>query len=121
MYPPLFAIVSVDLTVRTVFGTNPVRVFPFSGAPENVTLPYAVWQTIGGSPENYVGNAPDIDSFFVQVDVYATTAASARDGAEALRDAIEPRAYIVAWRGESKDPATQHYRYSFDVNFFTAR
>lgn len=121
MYPPLFSVVSIDAGVRAAFGTSPIRVYPFGGAPEETVLPYAVWQTVGGSPENYIGNAPDLDSFLVQVDVYAETASSARSGAEALRDALESSAHIVSWRGESRDKATQHYRYSFDINFQTAR
>jgi len=121
MYPPLFAIIAGDATVKTVFGTSPIRVFPFGSAPEGVTLPYAVWQIIGGTPENYIGNSPDIDNFLVQMDIYASSAESARSGAEALRDALEPYAHITAWRGEQIDNSTGHYRYSFDINFFTAR
>jgi hypothetical protein len=121
MYPPLFAIVSVENGVQSAFGTNPVRVFPFGGAPEKVALPYAVWQVIGGTPENYIGSLPDMDTFLVQVDVYAKTAQSARSGAEALRDALEPNAHVVSWRGESQDQTTKNYRYSFDINFLTAR
>src|SRR4030042_2543722 len=121
MYPPLFAIVSIDGDVQTSFGTSPVKGFSFGGAPEMTVLPYAVWQVVGGTPENYMGNSPDMDTYFVQVDVYGKTAASARNSAETLRDAIEPNAHVVSWRGESKDAETQHYRYSFDVNFLTAR
>lgn len=121
MYPSLFSIVSSDVTVRSVFGTNPVRVFPFGGAPEESNMVYAVWQTYGGTPENYIGTTPDIDAFLVQVDVYADNATSARNGAEALRDALQGYAHIVSWRGESKDRDTQRYRYSFDINFLTAR
>ncbi len=121
MYPSIFSLVSNDHDVQTSFGTNPVRVFPFGSAPEKTILPYSVWQIIGGTPENYIGNSPDMDTFLIQIDVYARTAVSARNGAEALRDAIEPHAHITAWRGESKDASTLHYRYSFDINFFTAR
>ena len=121
MYPPLFAIVSIDNNVQSLFGTNPVRVFPFGGAPENVTFPYSVWQVVGGTPENYMGNSPDMDTFLVQVDVYAKTASSARSGAEVLRDALQEHAHVVSWLGESQDQTTKNYRYSFDVNFLTAR
>jgi len=121
MYPPLFALVSADSQVRAQFGLNPTRIFLFGEAPETVAKPYAVWQTISGSPENYISNTPDMDSFSVQVDVYATTATSVRAAAQALRNAIEPRAHISAWRGESRDPETNLFRYSFDVEFLTAR
>lgn len=121
MYPPLFSIASASNPVKAILGASPVRVFPFGSAPDRVTLPYAVWQIASGQPENYISNAPDMDSFVTQVDVYGATESSARDAAEALRDAIEQHAYIVAWRGESKDPESKNFRYSFDVNFLTAR
>lgn len=121
MYPPLFSIVSVDAGVQAVLGSDPVRVYPFGSAPEISIMPYAVWQIVGGTPENYIDTTPDIDSFYVQVDVYAESGSSARSSAEALRDALEGSAHIVAWRGEIKDNTTLHYRYSFDINFFTAR
>lgn len=121
MNPNLFQFVSSDLAVRAVLGEDPVRVFPFGAAPDKVRLPYAVWQTIAGAPENYIGDAPDLDSYLVQVDVYANTASQARNTAEKLRDAIQSYAHIVSWRGESKDSETNHFRYSFDVNFLTQR
>ena len=107
--------------MQAVFGTAPVRVFPAGRAPEGAVLPYAVWQIFGGVPENYTSGAPDADSFSVQVDVYAKTVSEVRAGAEAIRDAVEPYAYITAWRGESIDQTTKNYRYSFDINFITQR
>jgi hypothetical protein len=120
VYPPVFAIVAADVGVQAALGTNPVRFFPFSQAPDDVTMPYAVWQTVSGSPENYLAGLPDIDGWMVQVDVYAETGRAARTAAQALRDAIEPEAYIVAWRGESKED-DGIFRYSFDVGFLTQR
>lgn len=121
IYPPLFQIINSDSTVQSLLGTNPVRVFPFGRAPDRIALPYAVHQIVTGVPENYISNGPDLDSFTVQVDVYAATPNSARAAAEALRDAIEPHAHIVAWRGESQEPETSRFRFSFDVEFLTAR
>lgn len=121
MYPPVFAIAAAESAVRTALGTSPVRFFPFGNAPEGVALPYAVWQVVGGEPENYLGSLPDIDSCLTQVDVYAKTGSTARDCALALRNALEPHAHIVSWRGESRDQMTGNFRYSFDINFFTAR
>lgn len=121
MYPPVFTLVSPDFDVRAKFGSAPIRVWPFADAPDGAELPYAAWQTVSGGPENYISNPPDMDHFLVQFDVYAATATEAREGAEALRDALEPHAHITAWRGESRDKETKNFRYSFDVNFLTAR
>jgi len=121
MYPQLFEIASVDAGVRDILGTDPVRLFLFGSAPDTVALPYAVWQVVGGSPESYITNTPDIDLFTVQIDVYGSTPNSARAAAEALRDVIELTAEISSWRGGHKDIESGAYRYSFDVNFLTAR
>ena len=64
---------------------------------------------------------PDVDRATIQVDVWAKTASSARSVAEALRDAIELDCYITAWRGESRDPETKNYRFSFDCDWIVER
>lgn len=121
MYPPIFAVCAAASAVTALLGTAPTRVYPFGEAPQSGAYPYAVWQTVGGAPENYLGNRPDMDSYTLQVDVYADTGASARAVAAALRDAIEPHAYITRWGGESKDAETARYRSSFDVSWLTSR
>ncbi len=121
MYPPIFQVCAADAGVKAALGASPVRFYPFGEAPQNAPKPYAVWQTFGGSPENYLGQRPDIDSFRLQVDVYAVDAAAARNAARALRDAIEPLAHITRWGGESRDPDTASYRVTFDVDWWTPR
>jgi hypothetical protein len=121
MFPPVFELAVASTAVKTALGENPCRLFLFGEAPQNTTTPYAVWQTIAGTPENYLGNLPDADSYTVQVDVYGRSAQQVRDAAKALRDAYEPVAHIVRWGGESRDERTTHYRYSFDVDFITKR
>lgn len=121
MYPPIFEIASRDPAVTAVLGIAPVRLWPFGEAPEGTALPYAVWQLVSGSPENYLAGRPDIDGFTLQIDVYAATGASARAVGAALRDSIELRAHITRWGGESKDEATGRYRLSFDVDWLTPR
>ncbi|MOA50762.1 hypothetical protein D3C78_1738290 [compost metagenome] len=107
--------------MKTALGSNPVRLYPFGEAPQDVQKPYAVWQTIGGAPESYLGDRPDIDQFSLQIDIYAASATAARSAAMSLRDAIEPNAYVTRWGGESRDPETKNYRVSFDVDWWTPR
>jgi len=121
MYPPIFETCAADADVQSNLGVSPTRLYPFGEAPAGVTKPYAVWQMITGLPENYLGQVPDMDSFSIQVDVYGPTVDAVRDAAEALRNAIEPVAHIIAWRSESRDPETRNYRYSFDVDWFVDR
>ena len=121
MYPPVFATAVANAGVTALLGLNPTRLYLFGEADKDTPKPYAVWQTITGAPENYLGDLPDMDSYSTQVDVYATTAASARSVAEALRDAVEPVAHITFWGGESRDPDTNNYRVNFTIDWWVPR
>lgn len=120
MFPPVFAIAAADAAVQTALGLSPVRLYPFGEAKGN-TAPYATWQIVTGSPENYMGQRPDSDTFRAQLDVYAATVTAARNAAKALRDALEPHGYVVSWNGEMRDTDTNLYRVSFDWEHLTPR
>lgn len=123
MFPPLFPAVAANAPCVALLkaGTGPVRFYQFGLAPQNVVKPYAVWQRIFGAPENYLGQMPDIDSFSLQIDAYASSADQVRTVAAALRDALEPVGYITNWLGESIDPATGNYRFSFSMDALVPR
>jgi hypothetical protein len=123
--PPFFPAVNVA-AVQAVLGSNPLRVYPFGEAPQGEPRPYAVWQTIAGTPEAYLGDVPDNDAWLVQVDVYAesespeTGIRAVTEAARVLREALETVAYITSLRPFPRE-GTRLYRYSFDVSFQTAR
>lgn len=125
MYPPVMAVCSADAGVQAALGSNPCRLYVFgeakglNGGPPQT--PYAVWQVVSGAPENYLGERPDTDGWSIQFDVYAPSVTAVRAVAEALRDAIEPVAHIVSWRGESQETETKLYRFSFDVDWIEHR
>lgn len=121
MYPPVFQTCAADSDVQSVLGTAPTRLWPFGEADPVPIYPYAVWQIITGLPENYLGQAPDVDMFGIQIDVYAHSAEDARTVAHALRAAIEPAAYVTAYLGEFRDTITRSFRYSFSVDWFVTR
>lgn len=124
IYPPIFATCNADGAVQAQLG-SPCRLFPFGqaegvngGPPER---PYAVWRTVSGSPENYLGDLPDADTWTIQIDVFSGSAYASREGAKALRNAIEPVAHVVNWNGEDIDPVTKNYRCSFTVDWLNDR
>lgn len=121
MTPPIFKVCAASAGVTALLGSGPVRLYMFGEAPQGVALPYAVWQLVGGEPENYLGQRPDMDAYTVQVDVYAGTGSSAREVAEALRDALEGHCHITRWGAEQRSPDTQHYRKSFDLDYWVSR
>lgn len=123
MWPPIFPAVAASPAAVALLkqGNGPLRFYQFGLAPQGVQKPYAVWQRTFGTPENYLGDLPDQDSFTLQVDVYAGSADSARSVAVALRDAIEPVAYITEWLGESVDRITGSNRFTFQTEFLVPR
>ena len=121
MIAPIFSVCASSLAVTALIGADPVRLYPFGLQDDAVVYPYVVWQNVTGSPENYLAQRPDADSFTLQVDAYADTADQVIAVAAALRDAIEPYAYITRWGGQERDPETKRYRYSFDVDWIVKR
>ncbi len=121
MFPPIFEICSADSNVQSNLGASPCRLYAFGRAGDAPTYPYAVWQTVSGVPENYLGQVPDIDSWTTQVDIYAQNGLDARNAAQAIRDAVEPYAYVTSFDGEGRDPDTLAYRYTMTVDWWDLR
>lgn len=70
MYPPIYKVCSSNPAVTAILGASPLRMYQFGLAPQLVVKPYATWQTISGSPENYLWGRPDADGFTIQVDIF---------------------------------------------------
>jgi len=120
MMAPVFEVCSKNDSVIALLG-SPLRLYPFANIPQKVIYPYARWQNYGGSAEQYLGNLPDVDTFSFQMDVFGPSAAVVTNIAKALRDAIEPHAYITRWGDQTRDDETLSLRYSFDVDWIVLR
>lgn len=118
---PIFAICAADPGVQLLLGQSPTRLYQFGMAPSIPVAPYAVWRQVGGVPAAYLGNLPDVDSYTLQVDVFAKTPQDSRQVVDALRDALEPHCYISSWGMEGRDPQTELHRINFDVDFIIRR
>ena len=118
MFPPIFETLSANTSVTGIFGVEPVRIFPFGEADQKTKRPYAAWQIVSGSPENYLADDADIDRFTLQIDVYARDAQTARDSAKVIRNAVRNLAYATSFNGEFRDTVTRDYRYSFNIDWF---
>lgn len=125
--PPLFIICAADPVVTSIFQESPadsVRVYPFSHTEKhgfNLTLPYCVWQTTGGSPENYLGCEPDQDNVLLQIDVYGADPETVRNGSNAIEAAIQSYCYITKYMTENFEKETKLYRTSFGVDWIVKR
>lgn len=122
-YAPIYALAAASPTVVGLLKTppGPLRFYLFGEADQMTVRPYAVWQTVGGSPENYLGNRPDADAWTTQVDVYALTESSSRTIAFALIESLEGAAYVTSYNGEYKEVETKLFRFSFTCEFISLR
>lgn len=120
MFSPAYAIAKASTAVQAALG-NPPRLYDFGDAAQDGSKPYAVQQVVAGSPENYLGETPDLDSVIVQIDVYGLDMAATKAAAVALRNAFEIDAYITGFSGQSRETETRLWRVSFTVEFKTDR
>lgn len=122
MTPPIFDICSADTSVQALLGDGPtLRLYPFGEALQKERLPYVTWALADGAPENYLGQAPDVDQLALHLDVYGKTAESAREVRNAIVSAIESEAHVVSWDGDGRDRDTRSYRISFTVDWIVSR
>lgn len=121
MIAPIFLVCASSQAVKDLLGESPVRLYPFGLQDDVKVYPYAVWRGIGGTPENYLAQRPDADSYSQQVDVYGDTPEQVIAVTLALRNAIEKKAYITRWGEQDRDPETKRYHYSFDVDWIVTR
>lgn len=123
IYAKVFEMVYDDPNVQAVFGTNPLRFYPFGNAPQGAgdSAVYAVWQNVTATPANSLCCAPNADSWVVQIDVYAKDVETVREGATALIECLENKCWVQTLRGETRDFETKRFRYSFDCNIIQQR
>lgn len=121
MIPPVQVWLQGVPAVTSIFGAGTSIRFYRDVAPPNTVLPYGTFGVVAGTPENYLGDRPGIDAARFQIDVYATTQPAVDAAYKAVRDALETRGHIVSFNGTMKDPDTNNFRVSFDIDLWTPR
>lgn len=116
----IFTLIAGNPACTALLGSNPVRFYPFTTAPQAGAKPYAVWQLVNGNPHNLLACPAPLDQYTVQLDVYAKRADEARRIAVALRAALEADNHytMTNWAREDYEPDTQLYRVSFDADVY---
>lgn len=125
MLPRVFEIIKAASAVTALIGTSPVRCYRHGSAPQGVAAPYVTWAVVSGTPENNLGDPPPIDSYLVQVDCWTENTGGGdvqvEALAEAVRNALEPRAAMVSVDADTRDVETQRYRITMTFNFWVHR
>lgn len=121
MNPDLFPLLNASNAVKALLGSTPLRVFPWSRAPQNVKKPYAVYAVYNGNPENYLDRAPDIDNKGTQLNIYADSAKSLEDCFIAVRDVLEQHAHMTSFSTPALDADTDLYSCTMEFDFWDER
>lgn len=125
MLPQVFPLLRDAPAVTALIGTNPVRAYRHGKAPQNTVAPYVTWFVVTGTPENTLDDLPKIDRFEVQVDCWSdntgTGGTQVETLAQAVRDALEPSAYMTAVVANTQDQETQRYRIGLQFTFWHHR
>lgn len=113
MLPSIFPkIIACTDTKAALTGTDDItRFFEFADADHNSQLPYATWQLLSGTPDEYLTCVPDGDDYSFQVDVWAKTGASVTATAKLIRDCLQEYYVCDFMGGTEKDFETGYYRY----------
>lgn len=109
------------LNVAAVNAHVETRIFGAGHAGDSPAYPYITWQVISGAPENYQGQAPNVDNARVQINIWARDEASCRTTATAARDVLDTHGHQALLMGPERDPETKSYRIQMDYSFWTDR
>lgn len=125
MLPVVFPIISSDAAVTAIIGTDPVRFYPHGRAKQGTQAPYVTWFLVSGIPENTLDEVPRVDRFSVQIDCWSDNTGDGADEvqalAKAIRDALEPHAYMTGIIVDGVDPETQRNRIGLQFSIWQDR
>jgi hypothetical protein len=120
LLPPVFALLKAAPAVTAILGAVP-RVFRHGIAPQGTVAPYVVWLIVGADPENNLSDLPPTDRIVIQVDCYSTGDGEVETLAQAVRDAIEPKAHMTGIVVNDREPDTGLYRLALQFDYWMSR
>ncbi len=125
MLPNLAPLIQASTALLAIIGSNPVRFYRHGSAPQDVVAPYVTHRTLSLPPVNDMSGTPRADIGRVQLSCWSDNTGTGSLGVEtlasALRDAVEPRWYVLDVRDMGRDPETMRYRIDIDVQVFVHR
>lgn len=125
LLPPVFSVLKSSANVKAFVGTNPPRIYKHGEAPQLVDgekkLPYVTWFVATAAPENQLSGTPSTDRMTIQVNCWHDTSAGIDLLAQAVRDAIEPVAYMTGMPIDQREPETRLYWIALQFDWYNDR
>lgn len=111
---PLYDLCAANVELSALLSDGAgLRVGEFDASNTEGT-PYVCWQIINAGTEQYLSGASDMDSLYVQIDIYAKTKGDARTIAKLVRKAIEDYCTVEGFTGCELEQETNLYRIRID-------
>lgn len=121
--PGVFALLADDSSVVALLknGTQPLRVFPWGEAPQNVATPYVTYAVVNGQPANLIDQKPLEDTMIVQIDVWGRTVEEASELMDVVSAVLEDNGHMTSFDTAERDPGTKLYRGRMDFDIIKVR
>ncbi|EMB7125462.1 DUF3168 domain-containing protein [Acinetobacter baumannii] len=116
---PIFRILNANSKIKALLGED-LKVYE-DVAPSGIEPPYAVWQIITASSENYLDSQAKLDHVMYQVIVYDTDVIRATAIRAAIRSVLGDHSYILNSMINGKETQTKLFSRGFDANWFVKR
>lgn len=118
MIPPVYALLTTDSAFTALAGA---RVYRHGHAPQDSIKPYVTWSVVGGHAENYLSGRPGIDQELAQIDIWADDAQTCKAVMLATVAALELHGHQSGMPMDGFEDATQLYRFTLQMYFWTPR
>lgn len=119
MFPNVYAALKAAPAVTAIIGATP-RAYRHGSAPQTPVKPYVTFSFPAGDAEiNF--DAPDADTFRLNLDCWSDNDPGIETLAAAVRAAIEPHAYLIAYTADDRDFGTQTYRIGMAFDWISPR
>ncbi len=118
MLPPIYTTLRASSAVLALVAN---RIYRHGKAPQGVVKPYVTWFLVVGTPDNTLSETPAVDRCTVQIDCWSESDTQVETLAKAVRDAVEPFAYITAFPVDDQEAATNLYRIAIQLDWWLGR
>lgn len=122
--PRIFQIIKNNSACTNLLGTSPVRFYPAGVANKQAPTPYATYNVVVGSPQNYLDKPADMDQKATQIDIFGKDFNECDVTYAAIRAALEPVAnqiYINSFATPDRDSETGLYHARLEVDAWESR
>lgn len=124
MFPPVFQKLKANAAVRSLVGTNPIRIWRKQVPdtfPRPITVAYITWFVVVGTPEEALELLAPHDRVAIQVDCFDMTDTGVQALAQAARDAIEPYATMTGMPVDERERETKLHHIALEFDWYVGR